>query len=136
MKTYFLSLLTFILSVSTLMGQNREVVFSGSTENDMYSVLENSGFKVTRFDSPDQAIEYAKKGMPVLLIADGYPTTYTTTNSVRFEKAKKKKLRVFVEYPSYIPGFEIPSKPIRTKLERVPRGWHRTFRTVSESGSA
>jgi len=118
MKTYFPFLLTFILSVSTLMGQNREVVFSGSTENDMYSVLENSGFKVTRFDSPVQAIEYAKKGMPVLLMADGYPANYTATNPEVFEKAKKKKLRVFVEYPSHIPGLVIPENPVRTKLER------------------
>ena len=35
-----------------------------------------------------------------------------------FEKAKEKNLRLYIEYPSYIPGFKITS-PRTTSLERV-----------------
>lgn len=117
-KTLLFFIFGVFLSANLVYGQNKEIVFSGSTENDMYKALSKSGFKITRFDAPAQAIEYAKKGMPVLLMAKGYPANYTTTDASLFEKAKKKKLRLYVEYPSFLPGVDIPEKPVRTRLER------------------
>jgi hypothetical protein len=56
--------------------------------------------------------------MAILVMADQYPSNYTSVDAGFVETAKKKKLKVYIEYPSFIPGFEIPEKPMRAKLER------------------
>ncbi len=60
----------------------------------------------------------AKQGSGVFILADGYPEEITMIDSSLCEKAKEKNLRLYIEYPSYIPGFKITS-PLTTRLERV-----------------
>lgn len=118
MKLICTLILSLLFSAPLSFGQKTEIVFGGSAQNDIYHVLVSSGFKVSRFDDPEKAIEYAKKGTAVLIMADQYPSAYTTVTSTLFEKAKKKKLKLYIEYPSALPGFTIPEKPLNTSLER------------------
>lgn len=100
-------------------GQRQNVItISCHENNDLYLVLKENNVSVYRYDTPDQAIDQAKAGSGVMILADDYPAQTTTINASLFEKAKAKNLRLYVEYPSYLPNLQLePPKP--TSLERV-----------------
>ena len=78
-----------------------------SDKNDLYNVLQQNGLDVQRFDCPDQAINEALMGASILILADGYPTQSTSLNPSVFERAKEKRMRIYVEYPSWLPDLRL-----------------------------
>jgi len=60
----------------------------------------------------------APEGSGVMILADGYPEMTTVVDSLLFERAKEKRLRLYIEYPSFLPGIEM-TEPRQTLLERV-----------------
>jgi hypothetical protein len=75
-----------------------------SAENDLYRVLQQNGLDVPRFHSPTQAINDAPVGAGVLILADGYPTQTTDLEPSVFEQAAEKQMRLYVEYPAWLPN--------------------------------
>ncbi len=47
------------------------------------------------------------EGAGVLILADGYPGKATPIAPEVLEEASRKKLRLYVEYPSALPGLEL-----------------------------
>jgi hypothetical protein len=94
------------------------LVFCCQKGNDLYRAVggETNGFP--RFDSPNRAVEAAGEGDGVLLLADGYPEKTTTIDPAVFGQAAKKKLRLYVEYPSSLPGVAVGA-PRGTHWERA-----------------
>jgi hypothetical protein len=86
--------------------------------NDLYNVLKENNIKCFRYNSSEEAINSAKDGTGVMILADGYPEKTTSMDSSLFKKALIKKLRLYIEYPSSLPGITIPP-PRPTFLERV-----------------
>ncbi len=82
------------------------LVFSCRPDNDLYRALAESGSTFPRYDSPTGAVEAAPRGGGVLLLADGYPSATTEVSPVVWRSVDRKKLRVFIEYSSSIPGME------------------------------
>jgi hypothetical protein len=113
----FLSFFLPILSVSAT-EVKREILFCGSPDNDLHLLLQNEGFSLLHFDHPSDAIDEASKGDILIVVADGYPDTRINLGGDFFEKAHTKSLKLYIEYPSYVPGLNIPDNPIRTRLER------------------
>jgi len=74
--------------------------------------------ELRRFDSPQAAVEAAGEGDGVLLLADGYPTRPTALKAALFNQAAGKKLRMYVEYPSFLPGVSL-GPPRGTHWERA-----------------
>lgn len=81
--------------------------FACSTNNDLYRVVAGSGYRCPRYDSATEAIDDAQRGSAALILADGYPNTLTKVDEALFETAAKKGVRLFVEYPSEIPGIDV-----------------------------
>jgi hypothetical protein len=113
----FAALLFTVFHGCTSMHRER-LVLSCNEGNDLYRTLVGCNIQCLRFNTPDEAVEMAKQGSGVLILADGYPEETTRIDSSLFEKAKEKKLRLYIEYPSYLPGLKI-SPPRPTLLERV-----------------
>ncbi|MHB0999175.1 MAG: hypothetical protein ACYC27_08005 [Armatimonadota bacterium] len=88
------------------------------SDNDIYTVLSKSGYRLNRHDSPERAIDHAKSGSGVLILADSYPDSQTVISPELYIKASQKKLRLYIEYPDYIPGYEV-GKPVSTVWERT-----------------
>lgn len=86
-------------------------------DNDLYRVLTENRLECSRFDSPSKAVQAAVPGAGVLLLADGYPAKTTVVEASVWEEAKRKKLRLFIEYPSALPGMEV-GKPRQDHLLR------------------
>lgn len=93
-------------------------VISCQAENDLYQVLVANRIKCNRYSSPSEAVEKASVGGAVMVLADEYPSKTTTLDASLYEKSAKKKLRLYVEYPSFLPDLTVqPPRP--TSLERV-----------------
>ena len=93
----------FLVSCST----GNDLYFSCSEENDLYRVMNSTGKEYPRFVDPEKAIDAALPGSGVLILADQYPQTPTPVSPAVYEKARIKKLRLFIEYPGFLPGITI-----------------------------
>jgi len=110
-------LLAVILQSCYQKGQNK-IILSCKENNDLYITLKANKIASDRYNTPEEAVDNAREGAGVLILADGYPGKTTMMNASLFEKAHSKKLRLYVEYPSYLPGTEIGS-PRGTHWERA-----------------
>ena len=99
-------------------GAGPALIFCCAAENDLYRVMTAGGTSYRRFDSPAEAVDKAPAGAGVLILADGYPRKTTAMAPEIFAQAAEKGLRLFVEFPSALPGMEVGS-PRRVGLERA-----------------
>jgi hypothetical protein len=77
-----------------------------AANNDVYCALGGAKAGVARFDTAGHAVEAAPAGGGVLIMADGYPATFTPIPADVLDRAAAKKLRLYVEYPESFPGVE------------------------------
>lgn len=86
--------------------------------NDLCAVLEGCDIPSARYSSALEAIDAALPGSGVLIMADGYPETMTSVSPMLLQLALEKGARVFVEYPSALPGLA-PGEPRTIQWERA-----------------
>lgn len=94
------------------------LVFCCTAENDLYRVITAGGKSFPRHGSAAEAIHSAAEGAGVLVLADGYPQKTTAIGPDAFDSAAQKRLRLYVEYPAWLPGIEV-GEPRRTRVERA-----------------
>lgn len=87
-------------------------------DNDLWRVLTASGIQARRFDTAAEAIHRAPRGSGVLILADGYPDRTETVAPDLFDRAAAKKLRLYIEYPSSLPGHTV-GQPRGARFERA-----------------
>lgn len=109
-----------LIIVFQVNGANKlnNISLSCKADNDLYLVLKENKITCDRYNSPEEAIKTAREGSGVLVLADGYPASVTLMDASLYEKAVSKKLRLYVEYPSYLPGVVVGS-PRGTQWERA-----------------
>jgi len=111
----FVSGFFFLLPTGSQAG---ELVFVCSDNNDLYQVVTKMEIPCVRFDKAEDAVASLKTGDAVLFLADGYPKTTTDLSEQIFQQLSQKRVKVYLEFPGTLPGFEF--KPVRRgRLERV-----------------
>ncbi len=95
-----------------------QVYLCCNSENDLYRVLRASNFECIRFDDVGTAITQIPRESSLSILADRYPQETTLITPQHFEKARSKKLRLYVEYPGWLPGIEV-SQPRSLGIERT-----------------
>ncbi len=75
--------------------------------DDIASLLKDNKIDFKRFDSAAEAVAKAVPGSSVIILAEGYPEKTTELDESLFEMASEKHLRLYVEYPSMLPGFSV-----------------------------
>lgn len=93
------------------------LVLSCAAENDLYQMLSASGQSCVRCDTPATALEAAAEGDALLVLADSYPTNTVKLAAEFFASAARKKLRLYVEFPGFLPGLTV-GKPRTAGWER------------------
>lgn len=93
--------------------------FSCGEDNDLYRVAKASGIACSRYNHAEEAVARAPRGAGVLVLAENYPKRTTTIDGRVYQEAARKKLRLYVEFPSFLPGIE--TGPPR-KIEKWERG--------------
>jgi hypothetical protein len=105
------TILALIVTLLLPVAARAQLAVSCTPDNDLLQLLPDA----KRYDTPAEAIDGAADGSGVLLLADGYPQRHTDVPSALLERAKSKKLRLYIEFPR-------PDKdaPVRTtKWERA-----------------
>ena len=98
--------------------QAQQVYFCGNATNDLYRLLEGEGYSIKRFDSPRQTLDAAPRGAAVFMVADGYPFSRIEIPAGLATTAKKKRLKVYIEYPSTLEGLDLSADTLHAQLER------------------
>ncbi len=81
------------------------LVFACSAENDLYRALSHAGFP--RYGTAEEAIDRAPGGAGVLLLAEGYPDAAVRVDDRLWARARRKHLRVYIEFPAALPGLAV-----------------------------
>lgn len=110
-------LLVFLLTPTPLLAAPT-LTFCCSPQNDLYLALNTPGANLPRYDTPTDAADRAPEGTALLVLADAYPSRRTPLNETFFATATKKQLRLYLEFPSTVPGIEF-GPPKQTVWERV-----------------
>src|SRR5690349_13032140 len=82
------------------------LTFCCSPQNDLYLALNTPDANLPRFDSPTDAAKNSPEDTALLILADDYPTRRTQLDDTFFATATKKRLRLYLEFPSTVPGVE------------------------------
>lgn len=97
----------------------KDIIFSGSTSNDLYRALKKERVRFSYFSLPSEAIAKAKPGSGVIITADEYPDKKVQLSLADMELSRKKNLKVYIEYPEVFPDGQSPIETFVTNLERI-----------------
>ncbi|MES2221375.1 MAG: hypothetical protein V4587_10455 [Acidobacteriota bacterium] len=81
------------------------LVFSCSASNDLYELFASASYP--RYESAHEAVSRSASGSGVLILAQGYPGQATELSLDLFREAAEKKLRLYIEFPSFVPGLQV-----------------------------
>jgi hypothetical protein len=95
-----------------------KLVFDCRADNDLYRVLADLGLDLPRYDSLREALDATPGGAGVLSLADAYPRPGLTFDPALADLAATKGVRLYLEYPSALPGIDV-SPPRLARWERV-----------------
>ena len=89
-------------------GQIRPSVhFSCGEDNDLFRVARSSGIVCSRHHHAEQAVAQAPWGSGVLILAEDYPNSITHVSPQVYQRAARKDLKLYVEFPSFVPGLSV-----------------------------
>ncbi|MPY89991.1 MAG: hypothetical protein GEU99_18970 [Luteitalea sp.] len=96
----------------------RPLVIAARPDNDLYEAILAADGAVARYDTAEEAIAQAPQNAAVLLLADEYPERTLSLTDSHLARATAKKLRLYIEYPSSVPGLKF-GPPRSVEHERV-----------------
>jgi hypothetical protein len=76
-------------------------------DNDLYCVAKASGVTCSRYGHAEEAVAEASDGSGLLVLADSYPGQTTNLDSKLYQDVAKKRLRLYVEFPSSVPDLRV-----------------------------
>lgn len=114
-----MTLVVLFVGCSITINAQKIIYFSGQVTNDLFILLKSEGYEVDRYDHPSDAVQAASKGATVIITANQYPESRTRFTSDLYLKARKKALKMYVEYPEFIPGLNMNGRNYLGKLERA-----------------
>lgn len=94
------------------------IVFYGSEQNDLYVLLKKQNVALNRVMDIDEALRKGKKGDVLIFTADNYPKQKLVLDDKFYQIIKSKKLKAYIEFPSYISGVEMQDSILNMQLER------------------
>ncbi len=119
---YFVSSLIFYLVFFVMtadsQSQRSRINLCPNAKSDLYKLLHKEGMDVIVYKTPEQAIMHAMNGTGVFILSDSYPNHKTLINIKLLGIAKKKNLRLYIEYPASLPELDIHDTTVATNLER------------------
>lgn len=104
MRRLFLLVLSLLCAAGGMAQPSSSIYLSSTGENDLLVALQAAGARVQRARQPADLIEMAPPSSAVLLLADDYPEKRVELDETMWKKAEDKGLRLYVEFPSWLPG--------------------------------
>lgn len=114
-----IAMVVFLFSLGSCYECSNVIHISCQSSNDLYGILQKQKNLIVRIhNSPFTAASDAEVGGVVIILSDEYPFNRVNLSEEFFKLVREKNLRVFLEYPSYLPGVEL-GKPVKANLERA-----------------
>lgn len=107
-----------LLALTSYAATESRLVFNCAPDNDVYTMVTQAGVRALRYSSSAEAIERARPGASVLIMADAYPAQTTRIEEKLFDLAAAKDLTLYIEFPHAVPGLDV-SPSVRTVWERI-----------------
>jgi hypothetical protein len=82
-------------------------VLSCAPDSELLQILSASGLSCQRCATPAEALEAAAPGDALLVLAEGYPANTVKLAPEFFVSAARKKLRLYLEFPGFLPGLTV-----------------------------
>ena len=117
-KCFILSLVSFFCANIATYSQKITLNFCGNSNNDLYIVLKKENIQLIRFDTPEAAVDKASEGSGVLIVSDTYPASPGNIKREVLEKAKRKRLRLYIEYHTITALSNTTDSIFQSTLER------------------
>lgn len=118
-SNYILFILLLLTSSYSYASSNKlKIIFFGNESNDLYTLLKHQDVNLYKASSISDALKVARKTDVLIIAADNYPTQRLTVDKAVYKSIMDKKLKVFIEFPSYIPGIQLQDSLLHAKLER------------------
>jgi hypothetical protein len=108
----------FVLALTCHLHAAGSFTFACTATNDLFQLATASGLDACRADSPQAALAAAPDGGALLVLADDYPERPVALSPAFFADAARKRVRLYVEFPGYLPGL-VPSPPQTVVWERA-----------------
>ena len=109
--------LALVFTIYTAISES-ELAVVCSENNDLYQAIKKNGIKIQRFENPETALKSIKENASMMILADKYPSETNSISDSFFKEAQKKEIRLYVEYPSYLPNIDV-GEPKHTHWERA-----------------
>ena len=84
-----------------------DLVFACAASNDLYRILSRGGSPLPRHEGAAAAVAAARPGAGVLILADGYPDSPARIEPSVLDEARRKGLRLYIEFPASLPRLEV-----------------------------
>lgn len=102
------STLVFVLALNiSFTNAEMKVNLCCAKDNDLYRTLVENKFVCQLFDDPVKAVKLLPEGSGLMILAEGYPLKRTSIDTAVFSWAKKKNVRLYIEFPEEVPGMEM-----------------------------
>ncbi len=96
-----------------------QLYVSAEKHNELLKVFKSNSVTFQQFTSNTEAIKAAKNGAGVLLFAQGYPEERNVLTAKNLQDVKKKRLKVYIEYPASFNKLTFRDTLHKVFLERV-----------------
>jgi len=114
-----MAMVVFMFLSGSCFGSMGVIHISCLPSNDLYEILKKQENLIIRLHhSPSDAVNNAKAGSVVIVLSDEYPFERVNLSDDFFKIVREKNLRVFVEYPSFLPNVDLDN-PVKANLERA-----------------
>lgn len=81
-------------------------IFCADEKNNLIMALHQSGYHPTVVKDVEQAMELIEEGGSIFVLADEYPAKGTNLSQTLLDRARQKRLKLYVEYPENVLGKE------------------------------
>lgn len=95
-----------------------QIAYCGNPANDLVRQLGSEGFTLKRFSDPLKAVNTLQQESALLLLADNYPTGLNHVKAAVIDIAKRKNIRLYIEYAYPLEGWIGDDSIHIAKLER------------------
>lgn len=117
MKNLTFLLLIIIILLYSCTGQQETIHCVAGADNDIVQILQPD-FRLIIHQTPLEAVNDAREGEAVLLLAYQYPDEKLAISPEVFDQIKIKNLRAYIEYPSFLPGLDV-GESVHSSFQRA-----------------
>ncbi|MEA5080811.1 MAG: hypothetical protein VB024_04200 [Dysgonamonadaceae bacterium] len=105
----FFILIAQIISISASSlrdKRNTLYIFGKNNNSDIIDIVKKQNkVKLYPYSAIEKILENTNEGDGILILAENYPEKQVEISKDVYQKILGKKLRAYIEYPSYVPGF-------------------------------